>query len=125
MTYGEARAAEAEPSALAGRTFISTAVTERGTPRAMPAGTKVMLRFTDDGRLIADAGCNTLSGRAELSGGRLLVPQLATTLRGCEDELMAQDDWLASILKARPSWQLSGSRLRVSAGQTVIELIDG
>jgi heat shock protein HslJ len=109
---------------LPGRTFLSTAVTERGVPRPMSAGTRVMLRFTPDGRLVAGAGCNTLSGRVELSGGRIWMPEIGITEMWCEDDLLAQDQWLASLLDARPSWQLSGPHLRVSAGQAVIELTD-
>jgi heat shock protein HslJ len=111
-------------SGLAGRTFLSTAVTEGGVPRPMPAGTWVMLRFTADGRLLASAGCNTISGPVHLSGGQLRMPAMATTEMGCADDLMAQDQWLTSLLEAQPSWQLSGPHLRVSTSQTVIELTD-
>jgi heat shock protein HslJ len=90
----------------------------------MPAGTRVSLRFTADGRLLAGAGCNTISGQVELSGGHLWLPEMRMTEMGCADDLLAQDQWLASLLDARPSWQLSGPHLRVSTGQTVIELTD-
>jgi heat shock protein HslJ len=109
---------------LPGRTFLSTAVTERGVPRPMSAGTRVMLRFTADGRLVASAGCNTISGRVELFGGQLWMPEIGITEMWCGDDLLAQEQWLASLLDARPSWQLSGPHLRVSAGQAVIELTD-
>jgi heat shock protein HslJ len=109
---------------LRDRTFLSTTVTERGMPRPMPDGTRVMLRFTPDGRLVAGAGCNTIHGRVELSGGQIWMPEIGITEMWCGDDLLAQDQWLASLLDARPSWQLSGPHLRVSAGQTVIELTD-
>ena len=111
-------------SELADRTFVSTAVTEGGVPRPMPAGSGVMLRFTADGRLLASAGCNTISGAVQLSGGQLRMPAMAATEMACADDLMAQDQWLVSLLEARPSWQLSGPHLRVSTSQTVIELTD-
>jgi len=90
----------------------------------MPAGSQVMLWFTADGRLVARAGCNTITGQVELSGGQIWMAEMAMTEMGCADDLLAQDQWLASLLDARPSWQLSGPHLRVSTGQTVIELTD-
>jgi heat shock protein HslJ len=115
--------AGAASSGLPGRTFLSTAVTERGVPRPMP-GTRVMLWFTADGRLVAKAGCNTITGGVELSDGRLWMREMRITEMGCADDLLALDQWLAAVLDARPSWQLSGPHLRVSTGQTVIELTD-
>jgi heat shock protein HslJ len=109
---------------LKGRTFLSTAVTERGAPRPMPAGLRVTLWFTADGRLVAGAGCNSIQGPVELSGGQISMLEMRMTEMWCGDDLLAQDQWLASLLKARPSWQLSGPHLRVSAGQAVIELTD-
>jgi heat shock protein HslJ len=109
---------------LTGRTFLSTAVTERGMPRPMPAGSRVMLWFTADGRLVAGAGFNSIQGRVELSGGQIWIPEMRITEMWCGDELLAQDQWLASLLNARPSWQLSGPHLRVSTGHAVIELTD-
>jgi heat shock protein HslJ len=116
--------AESSASALVGRTFLSTAVTERGVPRQLPAGTSVMLWFTGDERLVAHGGCNTISGHVELSDGRIAVPDAAMTQMGCEHNRMAQDNWLSALLDARPSWRLSGPHLRVSAGGTIIELTD-
>lgn len=118
------RPAGATSSGLAGRTFVSTAVTEHGAPRPMPAGVRVRLEFTADGRLLAGAGCNTISGQVELSAGRLRVPGMRMTEMGCADDLLELDQWLAGLLDAQPSWQLSGAHLRVSTGQVVIELTD-
>jgi heat shock protein HslJ len=93
-------------------------------PRPMADGSRVMLWFTADGRLVASAGCNSIQSQVELSDGRIWMPDGRMTEMWCGDDLLAQDQWLASLLKARPSWQLSGPHLRVSAGQAVIELTD-
>ena len=121
---GARRPAGAAPSGLVGRTFVATAVTEGGVPRPMPPGSQVMLWFTADGRLLANAGCNTISGQVDLSGGQLRMPEIRMTEMGCADDLVAQDQWMASLLDARPSWQLSGPHLRVTVGPTLIELTD-
>ena len=109
---------------LAGRTFLSTAVTERGMPRPMPAGSRVRLWFTADGRLVAGAGCNSIQGPVEVADGRLRMLEMRTTEMWCGEDLLAQDQWLASLLDARPSWQLAGPHLRVTTGQAVIELTE-
>ncbi len=109
---------------LAGRKFLSTAVTEDGVPRRMPPGTRVWLWFTPDGRLLAEGGCNVINGQVEVSDGRITMPEMRITERGCADELMQVDRWLCALLDARPSWQLSGPHLRVTADTTVIELTD-
>ncbi len=93
-------------------------------PRSLPAGARVTLWFTPDGRLVASGGCNTIIGRVELSGGRVTLAEARITEMACADDLMAQDQWLAALLDARPSWALSGPYLRVSAGGTVVELTD-
>ncbi len=111
-------------SALAGRKFWSTAVTEQGVRRSTPIRFRMMLWFTADGRLVAAGGCNSIIGRVRLSDGRITLADARITEMACAEELMAQDRWLAALLDARPSWQLSGPHLRVSAGGTIIELTD-
>src|SRR5687767_14997293 len=58
---------------LRGKTFLATAVTEGGTPRALVQGTELSVEFTDDGRLIANAGCNIMQGPVDTAGGKLVT----------------------------------------------------
>jgi len=132
---GQATTGDAGPAGRAGqgdeagaelrdRTFVSTAVTEAGRPRPLAPGTRVSLRFTGDGRLLADAGCNTMSGIASIGGGRLEVADLATTELGCDPPRHEQDAWLAALLGARPSWRLDGDTLVLASGGTELRLSD-
>lgn len=109
---------------LSGRTFLSSQVTEGGAARPLVAGTTMRLRFMDDGRLLADAGCNTMSGSARTSGGRLRVEDLAMTEMGCDPARQEQDGWLADLLGGQPSWQLDGDTLVLTAGGTEVRLTD-
>lgn len=109
---------------LRGRTFLSTSVRDGAGQRQLVAGTRVSLRFTDDGRLLADAGCNTMAGSVDTRGGRLTVPDLAVTDMGCDPPRHEQDSWLAGFLGAKPSWRLDGSDLELSAGGTELVLAD-
>lgn len=111
-----------EGGELRGRSFTSVSATERGEPRTLAVGTTVVLRFTDDGRLIATAGCNTMSGPVALTGGKLAVEELAVTDKGCEPALHRQDEWLTDLLLAEPSWRLDGANLVLASPDTGIVL---
>lgn len=110
--------------ALAGRTFLSTAVTEADVDRPLVDGTRIRLSFGEDGTLGANAGCNHLGGDVRVEGDRLLVGSLATTEMGCPPELHVQDEWLANLLTEEPTFTLDGPELRLTHGATVIELTD-
>jgi heat shock protein HslJ len=105
-----------------GRSFASVSATERGEPRALVAGTTVVLRFADDGRLNATAGCNTMSGAVTLTGGKVAVAELAITDKGCEPALHRQDEWLTDLLLAKPSWRLDGANLVLASPDAEIVL---
>lgn len=80
---------------LDGRTFTSTEV----TGRELVEGTTVTLTF-EDGRLGANAGCNTSSSAYRIEDGVLrLDGEGMTTLMGCPPELESQDQWLAAFLR--------------------------
>jgi heat shock protein HslJ len=103
---------------LRGRTFLSTAVTEDGKPRDM----NLSLEFTDDGRLIARGGCNTIQGTVDTTGGKLSVDELAMTDMGCDQARNEQDTFVAAALGKKPSWELAGDKLTITAGTTRFEL---
>jgi heat shock protein HslJ len=108
---------------LRGHTFLSTAITVAGADYPLAAGTRVSLQFTDDGRLLASAGCNTLNGQIDVAQQKL-SGELGMTAMGCAPELMAQDTWLAELLGAEPAWRLDGPELTVTSGQTELTLVE-
>lgn len=108
---------------LRGHTFLSTAIMDAGVDHPLAAGTRVSLQFTDDGRLLASAGCNTLNGQVRVAEGKLTT-ELDMTAMGCAPELMAQDTWLAEVLGADPAWRLDGPELTVTSGQTELTLVE-
>jgi heat shock protein HslJ len=112
-----------ESGGLWGRTFLSTAVTEKGEDRPLAPGTRLLLTF-QDGTLRAHAGCNHVTGPVSLDGGRLGVGALASTMMSCGDVLDGQDRWLAGFLSANPTWRLDGDDLVLSTGDTEIRLTD-
>ena len=119
-----AATAEGDGSAdLDGRTFRSTQA--RG--HTLVEGSVVMLTF-EDGRIAASAECNTMTGAATWDGGILSVAgDLATTMMGCDPELQAQDEWLASFLTSGPALTLVGTTLTLGdegTGLTLEERLD-
>jgi heat shock protein HslJ len=103
---------------LDGRSYTSTEV--RG--HDLVAGTTVTLTF-EDGRISANAGCNTMNGTATWDGGTLDVAEpMASTMMACEDDLAAQDQWLSSFLTSSPALEVEGDTLTLgdaSSGMTL------
>lgn len=111
-------------SPLRDRTFLSTAVSEGGKPYPLSEKTRVRLTFTGDGRLIADAGCNSMQGSVKLGGGTIEVSELGSTGIGCPGNLHEQDTWLSRFLSSKPAWKLDGTTLVVSSSSTEVTLAD-
>jgi len=108
---------------MQGKVFTSTSVTEQGKPRALVAGTSLELRFTDDGRLLAKAGCNQMQGPVSLDGGKLAVSDLNMTAMGCPNpDLHTQDEWVSKFLRAAPSWRMDGANLVITGSNAEIVL---
>jgi heat shock protein HslJ len=109
---------------LRGRTFLGGTVTENGKPRTLVTGTKLSLWFSDDGRLVANAGCNTVQGPVSTADGKLAVKDLSITDMGCDGPRHAQDDWLVKFLEGSPTWKLDADTLTVSSGTTTLTMVD-
>ncbi|QNE18960.1 META domain-containing protein [Kribbella qitaiheensis] len=112
-------------SVLEGKSYLSTAVTESGKPKQLAPNTRIQLQFMADGRLNANAGCNSMgAAKISTSGGKLGVKDLAITDMGCDAPRHAQDDWLSKLLTSEPTWKLTDDKLELSSGTTVISLVD-
>ena len=103
---------------LDGRTFLSTAIDGRG----LVAGSRVRLAFLD-GTIGASAGCNSMGGSYTVVDGVLRAPQLATTEMACDPALMAQDQWLASLLNGA-AISLDGDTLTLAKDGVTLTLVD-
>jgi heat shock protein HslJ len=119
---GSSSKAAAPASSVVGHSYHSTKV----TGHTLPAGTHVTLSFGTDGKLSANAGCNTMGGNYVVSGGRLIVGQMSGTLMGCIPATrQAQDHWISELLGGRPQIEQTGTALRLTSGPTVIDLAEG
>jgi heat shock protein HslJ len=109
------------PSAddLDGHTFVSTGI----TGQTLVEGTQVTLDF-DGGNMATVAGCNTHTGGFAVEDGALVVDQLASTRMMCDEESMAQDEWLVTMLSASPAVTLADGTLILSSPEITITLVD-
>ena len=108
---------------LDGRTFLSTSVVDGGVDRPLVAGTQIRISFTD-GQLGGSAGCNTFGGPFRVENGVLVVDGGAMTEMGCDDDRSAQDDWFFAFIGSQPQIALTENELVLTAGDTVITLLD-
>jgi heat shock protein HslJ len=109
---------------LAGRSFLSTAVVAGGAPIELVPGTQVRLSFTADGRISANAGCNTMGGPYRLEGSTLVVTDAGVTEMGCDAARHAQDDWVFGLLTSGPALTLAGNELVLVSGTDSLALLD-
>lgn len=104
-------------SELTGGSWTSSSVTS--PDHQLVSGSTIALTFKT-GSISANAGCNTMSGGASISGTTLVVTQLASTMMGCEAALARQDQWVQTFLTSRPTIVLLGTDLRLTQGSTEI-----
>ncbi|MBF6331002.1 META domain-containing protein [Nocardia transvalensis] len=102
-----------------GHTFVSTKVD--GT--AIPGGGPLVLTFAD-GRVSAQAGCNTSSGPVDFDGDVLRVSGLATTMMACPGDRSGADGWQNGLLESAPTWKLDDNTLTLSGNNSTVTLLD-
>jgi heat shock protein HslJ len=88
-------------------------VNDIGAPAPVLAGLPIRLTV-EKGRISAHAGCNSMQGAARVDDGRLVVADLATTEIGCAPDVAGQEQWVLTMLQARPRIERSGPYLSLS-----------
>jgi heat shock protein HslJ len=109
------------PSAaeLNGRTYEATSV----EGYELIPGTTLRVGFDSD-NLVARAGCNTLTGPYSFDGGTLKWSgPPASTMIGCPDELVAQDEWLTDLFTTGVSATVDQFGANLTNGEVTIQLI--
>ena len=98
-----------------GSTWTITRIVDDGEPvdvvDAQASGTAPEIDTTSEGT-ISFTGCNGGRGEANYGAGKLSVGPLASTKMACEDTaLMAQDEFIASLLGSVPTVSVEGDTL--------------
>jgi heat shock protein HslJ len=114
----------------ANRAFRATRVTVVGKPRAIVAGTAVIVSFgkrnttnPSAGELGAYAGCNRMFGSGRLAAGRLIIKNLASTKMACGAARDKQESWVSALLTSSPQYLLAGTRLTLRQGPLEVRFV--
>ncbi|MDD1666964.1 MAG: META domain-containing protein [Methanomicrobiales archaeon] len=92
-----------------------------GTPVTLVPGITISETFGPEGRISGTDGCNQHSGTYMVTGSQIQVgPNLASTMMACEPQVMDQASTYTRILVSPASWQVSGGRLTIQAGQSIL-----
>lgn len=103
------------PDALAqvGRWALQGATDGQGRPIAAvrPNDTAVHVVVFAGGELAIEGGCNHIGGHYDIDGrGRLVVPEIQSTLMACADRaLMAADSAVSGLLRGTSEWRIAES----------------
>ncbi len=102
---------------LEGRTFVSGQV----EGHSLVADSSLTVSF-EAGNMAINSGCNTQTGAFAVTDGVLAWSGTpAATMMACEDELMAQDTWVAEVFTKGLKAELDGGDLTLSSdGLTVV-----
>ena len=107
--------APAAPDALAqvDRWNLQSATNAAGQPIAAvrPDGEPVHAVVFNNGALAIEGGCNHMGGRYDIDGqGRLVVPEIQSTLMACANEaLMTADSAVAGLVRGTSKWRIAES----------------
>lgn len=113
----EPAAAAVSAEDLDGSSFASTSV----EGQTLVEGSTITLDFAE-GRISANAGCNTMNSSYAVEDGELKVDQMAQTLMACEEALQSQDEWVAAFLTSSPNIDLAGDVLTLTTDDTTLTL---
>jgi heat shock protein HslJ len=106
-------------SELSGKSWVADGI--RDPDRELVPGSQITMTFTTDS-LSAAAGCNPLRGAASVDDSELVVADLASGLKACEEPLAEQDQWLGTFLTQRPTIERFDDDLWLSRDDTTIHL---
>lgn len=105
--------ARADALAQVGRWTLQSATDAHGQSIAAvrPHGRAVHSLLFQDGGLALDGGCNHLGARYRIDrAGRLVVPEIESTVMACEDQaLMQADEAVTSLLRGQSEWTIAES----------------
>ncbi|MCI0395680.1 MAG: META domain-containing protein [Chloroflexi bacterium] len=76
-------------------------------------GTVITAAFNDDGTVGGFAGCNGYGGPYQVDGSSLTVVEIASSARGCAEEILAQEEVYINALTAAHSFTLDADRLAI------------
>lgn len=85
----------------------------------LTAGSSISVQFDNQGGLTGSDGCNTFSGSYEIDGSKINIdPNMMSTLKGCEEDVMNQADEFTKLLLASTSYKLGDGVMILLQGES-------
>jgi copper homeostasis protein (lipoprotein) len=115
-----------EAGALEGRSWKLTHLTGVRVP-SVPAPREPALEFDAATRRVSGCGgCNRIGGSYEVTGDRLRIGPLASTMMYCEETMELEQRFLTALGSVR-RWRVAGPQLLLAdeQGRTLAELEAG
>ena len=113
VSTGTQSPAGGDALAQVGRWKLQSAEDSQGRPiaAALPQGRPVHSLVFVDGQLAIEGGCNHIGARYRIDrSGRLVVPEVESTVRACLDQdLMAADRAVSALLHGTSEWSIAES----------------
>ena len=81
---------------------------------------EITLGITGAGALSATDGCNWLSGPVEVEAERLVLGQLASTMRGCRGPVEQIAPLISRVLSSSPTWEIQDGTLVLTSANTTL-----
>lgn len=69
-----------------------------------------------------DTGCNTLTGTTSYTDQTLSIKDAQRTLIGCDDDRVAQEEWLGEFFGGGANVALDGDEMTLTRGEVVLKL---
>jgi heat shock protein HslJ len=89
------------------------------------AGTTLTANFGKDGTLSGNAGCNTYSGGYKVTGDKITIGPLISSMKSCSDPagVMEQETQYLAALQSATSYQIEGNVLQLRTKDDALAVI--
>jgi len=77
------------------------------------ADSEAFVKFTVDGSVTGNSGCNNFSGAMEMAEDGIKMGQLASTRKACPPEIMAVEDRFLQALQDTARFEMANDSLRL------------
>ena len=114
----------AEPDQpLVGPTWTVVSVVSGDAVSSVPAGVVATVRFTADGKVLINTGCNGAGGTYTVRGGTLVFSDIVTELRLCQDERFGMEAAVLGVVRAgEVPYTIEAKLLTLTAGDKGLQL---
>lgn len=114
--------AEQQPAALEGTVWNVTGVIDGDAVSSVPDGATIVFA---DGEVRFDSGCNSGSGTATIGDGTVEIGPVASTKKGCPDDVAALETAITSVLAGTVDVEIDGNALTITNGDAGLTLSAG